>query len=129
MDLRVLVVEDSLTARQMIRAILQTRHWTICGEAENGLAGISQFQSLKPDVVILDFTMPGINGIETARRMSKLDPAVPLILFTLFDVEVLSKAALAAGFYATVSKTHAWDLVGAIESAISRDNTPSGLDR
>jgi two-component system chemotaxis response regulator CheY len=129
MDLRVLVVEDSLTARQMIRAILQTRHWTICGEAENGLAGISQFQSLKPDVVILDFTMPGINGIETARRMSKLDPAVPLILFTLFDAEELNKTALAAGFCATVSKMHAWDLVGAIESAISRDNTPSGLDQ
>jgi len=122
MDVRVLVVEDSLQARQMIRTIVQTRDWTICGEAEDGWAGISQFEKLKPDVVIVDFTMPGINGIETARRMSTLDPDVPLILFTLFDVEQLNTAARAAGFCATVSKLHAWDLVGAIESAVSHAN-------
>jgi DNA-binding NarL/FixJ family response regulator len=120
MDIRVLVVEDSSVARGMIRTMLQTRDWTICGEADNGLAGLSQFETLKPDVVVVDFTMPGIDGIETARRMSKLDPAVPLILFTLFDTEKIDKAARAAGFCATVSKIHAWDLLGAIESAVSQ---------
>jgi DNA-binding NarL/FixJ family response regulator len=119
-DLRILIVEDSSAARRMIRSILQTRAWTICGEAENGWAGLSQFQTLKPDVVILDFTMPGINGIETARRMSTLDPDVPLILFTLSDTEELNKAAEEAGVRATVSKMRAWDLIDAIESAAPR---------
>ena len=69
MDIRILVVEDSELTRRMIRAVLQTRDWTICGEAENGLAGVDQFQSLRPDVVVLDLAMPGINGIEAAHRM------------------------------------------------------------
>jgi len=63
MDIRILVVEDSELTRRMIRAVLQTRDWTICGEAENGLAGVDQFKSLRPDVVVLDLAMPGINGI------------------------------------------------------------------
>jgi two-component system invasion response regulator UvrY len=119
MELRILVVEDSPVTRQMIRTIIQSRDWTICGEAENGWAGIVKFQALRPDIVVLDFTMPGINGIETARRMSTLNPHVPLILFTILDENELSKAARAAGVYATVSKMRTPDLVHAIESAAS----------
>src|SRR5271156_6483752 len=120
MDLRILIVEDSLAARNMVRSILQTRKWTICGEAADGLTGVSQFRDLKPDVVVLDFTMPGISGLEAAQWMSMLDPDVPLILFTLFDTDELKKAADEAGIYATVSKMHAWDLIGVIESAASQ---------
>ena len=123
MPVRILVVEDSETTRRMIRAVLQTRDWTICGEAENGLAGVAEFQKLRPDVVVLDLTMPGINGIEAAHRMSHLDPNVPLILFTLCEVEELRGAAREAGIYATVSKHSALDLVGTIESAIEERNS------
>jgi two-component system chemotaxis response regulator CheY len=63
MELRILVVEDSEIARRMIRSILQTRDWEICGEAENGLVGVREFERLRPDVVVLDLTMPGIGGI------------------------------------------------------------------
>jgi two-component system invasion response regulator UvrY len=120
MELRILVVEDSPLTRTMIRTIVQSRDWTICGEAENGWAGIVKFKALRPDVVILDFTMPGINGIETARRMSMLDPDIPLILFTILDEAELDRAARAAGITATVSKMRTPDLLGAIESAASR---------
>jgi two-component system, chemotaxis family, chemotaxis protein CheY len=123
-DLRILVVEDSCIARRMIRAILQAREWTICGEAENGWAGIAKFQALRPDVVVLDFTMPGINGIETAQKMSRIDPGVPLILFTILEEDELSIAARAAGVYATVSKMRTPDLVHAIESAASHTSKP-----
>ena len=129
MDIRILVVEDSEPTRRMIRAVLQTRDWTICGEAENGLAGVDQFQSLRPDVVVLDLAMPGINGIEAARRMSILDPHVPLILFTLCDIEEIKPVASRAGIYATVSKERSLELVDTIESAIeerssARQNMP-----
>jgi two-component system invasion response regulator UvrY len=120
MELRILVVEDSPLTRKMIRSIVQSRDWTICGEAENGWAGIVKFKALRPDVVILDFTMPGINGIETARRMSMLDPDIPIILFTILDEAELDRAARAAGICATVSKMRTPDLVGAIESAASQ---------
>ena len=118
MDIRILVVEDSELTRRMIRAVLQTRDWTICGEAENGLKGVSEFQKLRPDVVVLDLTMPGMNGLEAAHKMSNLDPDVPLILFTLCNVEELRGVAREAGIYATVSKERVLDLVGTIESAI-----------
>src|SRR5215467_8994215 len=114
MELRILVVEDSGMARRMIRAILQTRDWNICGEAENGLAGVREFERLRPDVVVLDLTMPGISGIEVAYQMSRLDPRVPLILFTLCDIEHLRRAARDAGICAMISKDHALDLIGAI---------------
>ena len=131
MPVRILVVEDSDTTRRMIRAVLQTRDWIICGEAENGLAGVAEFQKLRPDVVVLDLTMPGINGIEAAHRMSRLDPGVPLILFTLCEFDEsreLRGAAREAGIYATVSKHSALDLVGTIESAIEeRGNSNHGI--
>ena len=125
MDVRILVVEDSEITRRMIRAVLETRDWTVCGEAENGLAGVKQFQLLRPDVVVLDLTMPGISGIETAHRMSILNPRVPLILFTLCDVEEIKPIACRAGIYATVSKEHALDLVDTIESAIEKSSYTS----
>jgi CheY-like chemotaxis protein len=118
MELRILVVEDSEIARRMIRSILQTRNWEVCGEAENGLAGVREFERLRPDVVVLDLTMPGISGIEAACRMSGLDPRVPLILFTLSDLGELQGAARDAGICLTVSKDHALDLIGAIETAV-----------
>jgi two-component system chemotaxis response regulator CheY len=119
MDLRILVVEDSETTRRIIRAILETREWKICGEAKNGRAAIKQFRKLRPDVVILDLTMPALSGIEVAARLSRIDPLVPLILFTISEADELYEAARSAGIYAVVSKAKAWDLVGTIESAIS----------
>jgi two-component system, chemotaxis family, chemotaxis protein CheY len=119
MDLRILVVEDSQTTRRIIRAILESREWKICGEAKDGRTGIKQFQKLRPDVVILDLTMPDLSGIEVANRISRIDPLVPLILFTISDVDELHEAASGAGIYATVSKARAWDLIGTIESAFT----------
>jgi two-component system nitrate/nitrite response regulator NarL len=122
MDIRILVVEDSEITRRLIRAVVETRDWTVCGEAENGLAGVKQFQSLRPDVVVIDLTMPGINGIEVAHRMSHLDPHVPLILFTLCDIEDIKPFARQAGIYATVSKDRALDLVDTIEAAMEEQS-------
>ena len=124
MALRILVVEDSEITRRMIRAVLETRAWTICGEAENGLAGVRQFQALRPDVVVLDLTMPDIDGFEVAYRMSNLNPHVPLILFTLCDMEEILPAARRVGIYATVSKHRVLDLVGTIESAMEDRDSP-----
>jgi DNA-binding NarL/FixJ family response regulator len=118
MDLRILIVDDSETTRRILRAIVKSREWTVCGEAEDGRTGIRQFQKLKPDVVLIDLAMPDINGIEAAKRMSVLNPRVPLVLFTVLDLEGLEKPARDAGICAIVSKAQAWDLVGSIELAV-----------
>jgi len=103
-----------------LRAIIRSREWTICGEAECGRAGIRQFQKLKPDLVLIDLAMPDINGIEAARRMSVLNPKVPLILFTILDLEGLDRVAHEAGICSIVSKAQAWDLIKSIEDAVDR---------
>jgi DNA-binding response OmpR family regulator len=59
----------------------------VCGEAEGGWAGVKKFKEFKPDVVILDLSMPDISGIEAAQWMTESDPTVPIILFTVLETE------------------------------------------
>jgi DNA-binding NarL/FixJ family response regulator len=110
--LRILIVDDSETTRRVVGTILRSRHWTICGEAENGRTGVEKFQKLKPDVVLLDLSMP---DIEAAQQMSAADPKVPLILFTILEIEGIGDAAREAGIRAIVPKNEAWSLVASIE--------------
>jgi len=74
--LRILIVDDSDVTRRNLRVIVRSRQWTICGEADNGWSGVKKFNELKPDLVLLDLAMPGINGIEAASWMSASDPTV-----------------------------------------------------
>jgi DNA-binding NarL/FixJ family response regulator len=123
MRLRVLIVDDSETIRRMLGAILRSRHWTVCGEAEDGQSGVKQFRELKPDVVLLDLSMPDITGIEAARLMSAIDPTVPLILFTILEIEGIENAAREAGIRAIVPKIEAWNLIGSIEGLVSESRS------
>jgi two-component system chemotaxis response regulator CheY len=118
--LRILVVDDSEISRRIIGTILRSRHWTVCGEAEDGKDGVEKFQELKPDVVLLDLSMPDMTGIEAAQQMSASNPTIPLILFTILDVEGLRAAAHKAGIQAIVPKSEAWSLIGSIESVANR---------
>jgi DNA-binding NarL/FixJ family response regulator len=118
-DLRILIIDDSETTRRILRTIVHSRNWKVCGEAETGRSGIAKFQELKPDVVLIDLAMPDINGIEAAKRMSTLNPRVPLILFTILDLHGLEQTAKEAGICAIVSKAQAWELIATIETAAS----------
>ena len=94
--------------------------WQMCGEAENGRDGVELAKELEPDVVLLDYAMPNMNGLEAARLISASVPKCGLILFTMFADE-LCTLAQAAGIRAVVSKdiggVHA--LVEAIEKISS----------
>jgi DNA-binding NarL/FixJ family response regulator len=117
---RILIVDDSERMRRVIRAIIRSRDWSVCGEAEDGRAGIRKFQKLKPDLVVIDLAMPDINGIQTAKRMSLLNPKVPLVLFTVLETDHLEKAAREAGVCAIVPKAQAWELVKSIELVVAQ---------
>jgi two-component system chemotaxis response regulator CheY len=118
MAIRVLIVDDSETTRRILRNIIHSHYWDVCGEAENGWSGVKKFQELNPDVVVLDLGMPDISGIEAAKWMSESDPTVPIILFTLLETDGIESAARGAGISAIVSKTEVWKLLTSIESAI-----------
>jgi two-component system chemotaxis response regulator CheY len=119
MSLRVLVVDDSETTRRILRLLLGFRlNWTVCGEADNGRSGVRKFHQLQPDVVVLDLAMPDMDGIEAAKLMALDNPKIPIILFTVLDIDGLERVASEAGISAIVPKTEAWNLLGSIESLV-----------
>jgi two-component system chemotaxis response regulator CheY len=121
MALRVLIVDDSETTRRILRTVLHSQYWIVCGEADSGWSGVKKFHELKPDVVVIDVAMPDINGIETARWMFEFDPTVPLILFTILETEGIESAAKTAGVRAVVSKTQVWKLITSIDTAVRQN--------
>jgi DNA-binding NarL/FixJ family response regulator len=127
MRTRFLIVDDSGLVRQGLRTILQANpDWEVCGEAEDGLTGVQMLKDLHPHLVILDFQMPGINGLETARRMSEIAPAVPVIMFTQHASTELEEHAREVGIRSAVSKTEAFPMVGIIKALLGGDD--SGKD-
>jgi len=120
MDLRVLIVDDSDTTRRLLRAIAGTRQWTVCGEAQDGESGVKQYEELRPDLVLIDLALPDINGLEVAKRISTMNRKIPLVLFTVLDVEGLQAPAKAAGICQVVSKAQVWNLVSSIENAVTQ---------
>jgi len=108
--------------RRVLGTILRSRHWTVCGEAEDGGSGVKKFNELKPDLVLLDLAMPDMDGIEAAQLMSGSDPTVPIILFTALDLDGLETRAHNAGICAVVSKARGWNLLKSIETAVTQSS-------
>lgn len=109
-----LVVDDSEMVRRILRMLLGSRDWSVC-EAENGCDGITKFRKLKPDVVVLDLAMPDMTGIDAAKVMSKSDSNVPIVLFTILELEGIERTATEAGIRSIVPKNNAWSLIPEIE--------------
>lgn len=105
MPVRILLVDDSPQVRTLIRSsIEQSTDWTVCGEAENGDVALTMVVSLQPHFVVLDLSMPGMNGLETARRISVISPGLPMIMFTMHESQILENEAHAAGIKHVFSK-------------------------
>ncbi len=126
MRTRFLVVDDSELVRQGLRTVLQANpEWEVCGEASNGADAVELFKELRPNLVIVDFQMPGMNGIDTARRMLEIAPALPIIMFTQHASSELERHALEAGIRSVVSKTDTFPMVGIIEALLGPTDLPS----
>jgi len=95
---RVLIVDDHLAMRRAVTRVLQSQsNVEVCGEAENGRVAIEQAQRLKPDLIVLDLSMPIMNGLEAARILRGMMPDVPILMYTSFATANLAEEALAAG--------------------------------
>jgi DNA-binding NarL/FixJ family response regulator len=100
----ILIVDDSLVIRKILRETLgREAGWEVC-EASNGREGIAKAQQLKPDLVVLDLSMAVMNGLNAARELTRLVPGVPLVMFTNFETAHLKREALSSGTRAIVSK-------------------------
>ena len=101
----VLIVDDNSNVRTAIRAQFE-RHsgFVVCGEAEDGAEAIVKAGELKPDLIILDLSMPVMNGFEAAKILRKMLPSVPLFLLTAHYGKVTEQAALDVGIRAVFAK-------------------------
>jgi DNA-binding NarL/FixJ family response regulator len=104
----ILIVDDSAQIRRQLRSYFQQNsNWKVCGEAVDGRDAIHKAEELNPDLIILDLSMPLMNGFEAARELKQIRPQVPLLMFTTFKTSVLEEEAAAVGFAAVLSKSEA----------------------
>ncbi len=83
MQCSVLIVDDNVHVRKSLRWTIERElEWQVCGEATNGAEGVSAATRLKPDIIVLDLSMPVMNGIEAARQLKRLIPGIHLLMFT-----------------------------------------------
>lgn len=102
----VLVVDDNPRIRRGVcEAFTREGDFDICGEAENGRDAIEKAQRLHPSLVIMDLSMPVLNGLEATRRLKQWMPHVPVILYSIHGTRSLQAEAVAAGAVAVVSKS------------------------
>jgi PAS domain S-box-containing protein len=133
MDLfRILVVDDHEAVRQRVRALLSSNaHWLVCGEAEDGLQAVELATKLRPDVVLMDISMPRMNGIEATRRIRRDAPESEVILMSQNDPAIVLGQAAELKAIAHIAKADlARDLLPTVESVFAgRSGDKSGKAR
>ena len=115
---RILLADDHKVVRQGTRALLSTiPEWEIVGEADNGRDAVALTAELKPDIVILDITMPELNGLDAARQIKRKFPEIEILIFTAQETEKLVHDVFDSGARSYIMKTDAADhLIDAIKA-------------
>src|SRR5580698_865 len=105
---RVLIVDDHAAIRRGVQGILHSfPEWELCGEADNGQEAVRLAESLKPEVIIMDVSMPILNGLEATRIISDVLPDTKIVLLTLHSSTELVRSAFRAGARGYVLKSDA----------------------
>ena len=94
---RVLVADDASFMRQMIREIVESEGFEVCGEASDGVEAVDEFKRLLPDVVTMDIVMPRKSGIDAVRGIMALDPGASVVMCSALGQETLVTEAIQAG--------------------------------
>jgi DNA-binding NarL/FixJ family response regulator len=115
---RILIADDHEIVRHGLRALIETRaEWEVCGEAVTGQQAIEETKRLKPDVVVMDITMPQMNGLEATRQLKKAAPQAQVLILSVHDSEQVVREVLEAGARGYVLKSDAGrELLAAIDA-------------
>jgi len=122
MPVRVLIVDDHEIVREGISQLIARSRpeWLICGQASNGEQAIELVQTLTPDVVILDISMPKVNGLQVAAKIAAMQLRCRVLMFTMHESERLARDVRAAGAQGVVLKSQAArDLIRAMDHLLA----------
>ena len=117
----ILIADDHVTVRAGLRAILEARAgWEVVAEASDGNNAVAAAVKQQPDLAIIDYSMPHLNGLQAAKQIIELRPATKILLFTIDHSDWLAREALRVGALAVLLKSNANKmLVGAVKSLIA----------
>jgi DNA-binding NarL/FixJ family response regulator len=128
LQMRILIADDSAPHRRFLRLSLEAHpDWNVCAEARNGSKAIFLAKECKPDIVVLDFVMPVMNGLYAAREISRALPGVPILLHTSHEACELEAEAKRSGVTQVVCKSDPSLLIAEIEKAIAQPRPQPAL--
>lgn len=119
----VMIVDDHAVIRRMLRQVFEAEDLAVF-DATNGAEGVQKAQEVKPGLIILDLSMPVMNGLEAARELRVLMPHVPLLMFTNHAGGTVEKEARSAGISAVISKSDS----DGLKQLLARAKALLGLD-
>jgi DNA-binding NarL/FixJ family response regulator len=122
MAFRILIADDNPHMRQVLRNVIeQNPDWEICGEAVDGKDAIQKAQQLSPDLVVLDFLMPGVNGLDAAREINRALPDLPILMCTMYLSRQLTEIVKSAGCRGAVAKGGVEQLAAGMQALLRRE--------
>ena len=120
---QILLADDHAIMRRGLRGLLETHEdWQVCGEAGDGRQAVELSVTLKPEIVVLDVSMPGLHGLDAARHIHAAVPDTQIVLFTMHESEAVIRQALTSGVRAVVVKSDVeGHLLAAVEALLRHD--------
>jgi two-component system, NarL family, invasion response regulator UvrY len=116
---RILVVDDNPSVRHYLRSILEQKAtWQVCDEARTGQEAVERIQRTPPDLILLDFQMPDLNGLDVARKISHSWPDIPILMVTVHMNTQLVAAARAVGIRGVCAKSDVGSIADAVEALL-----------
>ena len=126
---RILVVDDNPAVRHYLRAILEQQSaWQVCDEARTGGEALQRVQKAPPpDLILMDFQMPDLNGLDVAQQIAQLFPKIPILLVTIHLSTQLAEAARRVGVRGACAKTDVGSIVQAVEALLHEQTYFPGM--
>lgn len=126
---RILVVDDNPAVRHYLRAILeQQAAWQVCDEARTGGEALQRVKKAPPpDLILMDFQMPDLNGLDVAQQIAQLFPKIPILLVTIHLSSQLAEAAKKVGVRGACAKTDVGSIVQAVEALLHEQTYFPGM--
>jgi len=122
MAARILIADDNPHVRHSLRTLLERNpEWEICGEAVDGKDAVRKARQLSPDLIVMDFLMPGMNGLEAAREISRTVPDMPILICTMYLSQQLTEVAKRAGLRGAVAKTGVDQVAKGVEALLRHE--------